>query len=198
MNEGYREIEIDLGGIFRVLRHRARILALVAVICAALGFLACRLWLTPRYTSSVTFYVSGNVASPVDSAIVVLETRQTLREVITASGVSCPVEELQKSIRAESVRATDFLEVEVTSHDVVEAKLLADSVAKVLPRRMGEILGDVTAAVVDEAVFAKESSTPGGKQCAVLGAVMGLILSVCAVVLMEIFSPKNAAEKTNL
>jgi len=185
------EIEVDIGKILRGLWRRGWLVLLAAVFGACGCALGAALWLTPQYTSSAIFYISGNVNAPVDSAIVVLETRQTRREVLLDSGINRSEEEVEEWIHAEPVRTTDFLKVEVTAPDAIEAKVLADSVTRVLPRRMGQIVGDISAMVVDEAALARKPSTFTQKQWAMLGAVVGTLLSAGIIVLVEIFPKKK-------
>lgn len=185
------EIEIDFGRIFRVLRCRWWVVLLAAMVGAAGCWIGSKLWITPRYTSSVIFYVSGSVTAPVDSAIVVLETDQTRREMLSYAGINRSEDEVEEWIYAEAVRTTDFLKVEVTAPDAVEAKVLADGAAAVLPRRVSEIMGNVAVSVVDEADFAKKPSTLTERQWAVLGAVLGSALAAGVIALGEIFRRKD-------
>lgn len=184
-------IEIDFGRILKALWRRGWALALAAMAGASGCALGAEAWITPQYTSSVIFYIRGNGTAPVDSAIVVLETKATRREVLQVSGINRSEGEIEAWIFGEAIRATDFLKVEVTAPDAVEAKVLADGVAKVLPRRMSEILGTVTAQVVDEADFATQPSTLSTKQWAVLGAVLGTAMAAGIVALAAVFSKKQ-------
>ena len=181
------EIEIDFGKIFRALWRRGWAILLAAVIAGCGFILGAELWLTPRYTSTVVFFVSGNIPSPVDSATVVLETRQTRREILQQSGINRTEKEIEDWIRAEAIRTTDFLRVEVTAPDAVEAKTLADGAAKVLPRRVSEIMGVVSLQVVDEADFAEKPSGFTTKQWATLGAVLGMMVAAGIIGLKVIF-----------
>jgi len=180
------QIEIDIGRILRALGRRWWALVLAAVVGACGCMIGAKLWISPRYTSSMVFYVSGPVDSPVDSAVVVLETAQTRREILAQTGINRTHEEIREWIRAGAVRTTDFLRVEVTAPDPVEAKVLVDGVLTVLPRRVQEIMGNVTVLPVDEGELPRKPSGLSGKQWAALGGILGMGLWAAGIVLGEI------------
>ena len=100
------EIEIDLGRVFRAVMDRAWTVAIVAVVCAIVAFIGTFFFITPQYKSSAMFYVNNNSFSVgdaslsissgdlvtsrglVDSYIVILNTRETLNDVIDYAGTS--------------------------------------------------------------------------------------------------------------
>ena len=192
------EVEIDFGKIFRAWWRRGWAILLAAMIVGCGCAVGAKLWLMPWYTSTAVFFVSGPIPTPVDSAIVVLETRQTRREILLQSGINRTEGEIEEWIHGEAVRTTDFLKVEITAPDAVEAKILADGVASVLPRRVSQIMGNVSVQVVDGADFAEKPDGFTTKQWAMLGAVIGAALSAAVIGLREIFmgEKKQTAGKT--
>ena len=110
---------------------------------AAITFLGTVYLITPQYQSSAKFYVnnrsisvgsaslsleSGDInaaKSLVDSYIVILQTRESLNDVIDYAGVNRTYSELQGMITASSVNSTEIFEVVVTSPDPVEAERIA-------------------------------------------------------------------------
>ena len=94
------ELEIDLGRLLQTLISRAWLIAIVAVLCAVLTAVGTILFITPKYESAAMFYVNNNNVSIgdlsdgidsgdlstsrnlVDSYIVILNTRATLKDVI--------------------------------------------------------------------------------------------------------------------
>ena len=99
------ELEIDLGRLLQTLISRAWLIAIVAVLCAVLTAVGTILFITPKYESAAMFYVNNNNVSIgdlsdgidsgdlstsrnlVDSYIVILNTRTTLKDVIDYAGV---------------------------------------------------------------------------------------------------------------
>ena len=111
------EIEIDLQRLFRALMKRAGVICLTAVCCAAVAFAVTFFFITPQYQSSAMFHVNNsaqqsNASSTISSAdisasrglvksyIVILNTRETLNEVIEYAGVDRTYREVARMINA--------------------------------------------------------------------------------------------------
>lgn len=191
--------ELDLQRLADAMINHAWRIGIVAVLFAVITLLGTLLFVAPKYESAVMFYVdnyalSYGEASPstsssdiaaskslVDTCIVILETRETLNEVIDASGVDRTEKQLRKMISAESVEETEILEVVVTAEDPVEAEKIADAIAYILPARISAIIDGGSAKVVDAAVLPMEYSSPDYIRNIILGFAIGFILSVIIV-----------------
>ena len=152
------EIEIDMGRVFRAVMNKAWLVAIVAVLCAVLTFLGTFFLVTPQYEAAAKFYVnnsnlslgdaslsisSGDLTtsrSLVDSYIVILNTRETLIDVIDYSGVSRSYGEVRNMLTAASMNETEIFQVTVTSPDPQEAERIANAIAYILPKRIGTII----------------------------------------------------------
>ena len=126
----------------------------VTVACAVLTLVVTLLFVTPKYESSAMFYVNNNSVSLGDAAlsitssdisasrglvqsyIVILNTRESLNDVIDYTGVSRTYKELKEMISAEAVDDTEIFKVVVTSEDSVEAEKIANGIAYILPKRI--------------------------------------------------------------
>ena len=124
------EIEIDIGRLFRAVADKAWLVALTSVISALLAFLITFTFVTPMYQSSAMFYVnnsafslgaaslsisSGDLTTSrglVDSYIVILNTRETLAEVLEYAGSSRSFSELK-----------NMIEGEITDEEISQTKL---------------------------------------------------------------------------
>lgn len=197
------EIEIDVGRIFLAIMSRAWLVILVAVLCAAIAFGGSHWLLTPQYQASAMFYVnnsayavndsqsisSGDLATSrglVNSYMVILNTRETLNEVIEYADVDLTYGQLSGMVKAESVEKTEMFRVTVTSPDPQEAHRIANAIADVLPDRIGSIIDGSSAEVVDWAVVPRVPSSPNYVKNTEIGFLVGMLLTVAVVVLMEI------------
>ena len=199
------ELEIDLGRLLQTLISRAWLIAIVAVLCAVLTAVGTILFVTPKYESAAMFYVNNNNVSIgdlsdgidsgdlstsrnlVDSYIVILNTRATLKDVIDYAGVPYTYKELQKMISASAVNETEIFRVVVNSPDPQEAEKIANAIAYILPKRIGTIIDGTSAKVVDTAVVPSSSSSPSYTKNTVIGFLIGFVLTVGIIVLREIF-----------
>ena len=199
--------ELDVRRLFSLLCRKAWLIGLTAVICAVLTFLVSFYFITPQYESSTMFYVnnsggglslesitssisSGDITSRqelVKSYIIILESGQTLRDVMDYANVNMTEEELRDMIKAEAVNNTEIFRVTVSSPDPEEAKRIADAVAVILPKRISTIINNTSAAIVDPAVIATEPSSPSYAGNTLLGLLVGLVLCVTVIVLRELF-----------
>lgn len=201
MIEKNDEVEIDLQRIFSALLNKAWIIGIVSVICAVVTLVGTFLFITPQYQSSAMFYVNnnsmslGDVASSITSSdisasrglvksyIVILNTRDTLNDVIDYAEADVSYKQLKKMISAEAVDSTEIFQVVVTSPDPKEAETLANAIAYILPKRISTIIEGSSAQIVESAVVAANPSSPSYSKNTMLGLLVGMVLSAGAVIL---------------
>lgn len=204
MLEKNDEIEIDLQRLFAAVLNKAWLVGLVAVICAVLTFLGTFFFITPQYQSAAMFYVNNNSLSLgeaslsissadisasrglVKSYIVILNTRESLADVIDYAGVDRTVVEVKGMISAEAVDSTEIFQVVVTSPDPEEAEKIADAIAYILPKRISSIIEGTSAKVVDSAVIPSKPSSPSYTKNTMIGFVIGFVLMIAVIVLREL------------
>lgn len=204
-NEKNREYyTIDLMHIFSVLWKKIWVIILCAVVGAVLGFSYAAFLIAPTYSSAIMLYVNNSsisvgsasfsissseisaAQSLVKTYIEMLKNRTTLEMVIEKSGVDYTYEQLNKMISAESVNETEILRVIVTSNDPYDAAKIANCIAKVLPKRISEIIEGSSMVVVDSAVVNLNKVAPSVTNYTALGGVLGALISVIVLVVMAI------------
>lgn len=202
------EIEIDLLRLIRALWKRAVAIALVTVLFAAVVLGGTAAFVKPLYKATALMYVNSNSVSLgsakvsisqseltaaqtlVDTYIVIMETRTTLEEVIERAELSYTYEELQEMIEAAAVNGTEVFSVNVTSTSPYEAALIANAIAEILPNKISAIVEGSSARIVDYAVVPAEKDSPSLMKNAVIGAVLGFVLSCAVVVVLELMDDK--------
>lgn len=188
------------------LADKAWLLGIVAVLCAILTFLGTFFFITPQYQSTAMFYVNNSSLSSLSDAalssitssdisasrglvktyIVILNTRETMNDVIDYAGVDRTYAELQKMISAESVDATEVFKVVVTSPDPEEAEKVANAIAYILPNRIKDIIDGTSAKVVESAVVASRPSSPSYSKNTMIGFLAGFVLMAAIIILREL------------
>ena len=181
------EFEIDLDWLLRPVRRGIWTVIAVSVISALIYIVGTLLFSVPQYESSVLFYVGEGMA---DHYIVILDTRETLLEILEDSGAEQTIKTLGRMLEAEIVSTTQFLRVSVTSPDPLEAEAIASSVCRILPRRVSEIVGNVASGIADHPVTAEKPSSPNCAIRAVIGFAGGFALS-CAVLILRDLGEKG-------
>lgn len=219
-NQPNETMELDVKRVFHVIWSKKFLIAIVAVVCAAASLLGTWLLITPEYESKAMFYVNnyaqmvesnGSITSSditasknlVESYITILNTYASLDEVIAEAGVRRSASQLEKMISASSVNSTEIFQVVVTSTDPEEALKIAQAITVVLPRRISTILEGTSAHVVDNPRLPTEPSSPSYSLNTVLGFLAGLLITLAAIVLNDVFdvtvrSEEDITRKYNL
>lgn len=198
--------ELDIRRLVSLLCRKAWLIGLTAVACAVLTFLVSFYLITPKYESSTMFYVnnnsgisvgdisasisSGDITSRqqlVKSYIIILNSRETLEDVMDYAGVTMDIDALREMISAEAVDGTEIFRVTVRSADPYEAERIAVAVGKVLPKRINTIVEGTSAKIVESAIVATEPSSPNYVTNTLLGFLVGFVLCISVIVLYELF-----------
>lgn len=195
--------EIDLLQLAKVLWQHAVIIVLATVVAAGIGYGYARYTVTPMYTAKTLMYVNNSsislggssltfdlselnaAKSLVDMYAVILKTRTTLNAVIQRAGLDYSYEKLSGMVNAASVNGTQIFAVTVTSADPEEAALIANTIAEVLPNKISDTVEGSRVSVVDRAVVPSHRVFPSYTKYTAIGALIGLVLSCGAVLLVD-------------
>ncbi len=199
------EIQIDLNKIFYMLKKKFRQITLTSAAGAVAALLISLFLITPKYQSSVMFYVTNGAMQQVNgehsisagdisaarelvkSYIVILNTRETLNAVIEDSGVDRSFKEVKRMIHAEAVDNTELFEILVTGTDPQETESVADAISRILPQRIGHIIEGYSAKVVDPAEMTARIGSTDPFRNTLIGFLTGLVFSVGSIILWVIF-----------
>lgn len=201
-NEG---IEIDFNRLVGAVWKKLPLVILASILGAGLLLAGTLLFVTPLYQSEVLFYVnntapvgeglsgvsSGDLStsrSLVDSYLVILNSRKTLKAVIADAGIALTDIQLRKQITASDVNHTEIFQVAVTSPDPNEAERIANAIARVLPERISGIIEGASVKVVDEAEAALKPTSPNYGHNTLLGFSAGFLLAVGTILWGELFA----------
>lgn len=195
---------IDLAHIVKTLLHRAWVIIIVSFLGAAIGFSIATFAISPTYSSSIMLYVNNSsftvgdlgfsissseisaAQSLVKTYTVLLKNRTTLEEIIKETGVTYDWEELYDMIEALPVNETEIMGVTVTCEDPYEAKKIANGIAKVLPRRISEVVEGSSMEVVDSAIAVKEKVFPSITGFTAIGFILGALLSAVFLIVLAL------------
>ncbi len=200
------EMEIDLQRLLRVLVSKSLLIGIAGVVCAVLVFAYTLLFVEPQYQSRAKFYVNNSSISSISDMalssitsadisasrglvktyIVILQTRETLNDVIDYAAVPLTYGQLSRMISASAVDSTEIFEVLVTSSDPVEAEKIANAIAYILPNRIRQIIDGTSAKVVEAAVVASRPSSPSYSRNTVIGFLFGIMTMAALVVIRDL------------
>ncbi len=203
---------VDKKRLFSALRRRSWIIILTAIVTAAGFFGVTRFFVTPLYEASIKMYVNNSsisvggtsfsissseltaAQSLVDTYIVILNSYETIDEVIRQAEISRTHEEVSGMITAAPINDTEIFSITVTSSSPTETELIANTIATVLPSRIAQIVDGSSVRVVEYARVPTQRSSPSYIKNGMLGFLVGAVFSVTAVLFFELMDDKLRSE----
>ena len=203
------EDTIDLLELARVLWKNILAIALVAVLIGAAAFGYTAFMVDPTYQATAALYVNnssfslGQTSFSISSAdlntsnslvsvyLYILKSRTTMEDVIKEAGLSYTPERLGGMVSAKGVNSTSAFEVTVTSSNPAEPELLTNTIAKLLPVRISEIVDGTPVRIVDYAVIPAHRSGPNLMKNTVMGILAGGVLCAAWVVVRFLMNDRS-------
>lgn len=196
--------ELNIFDLFKLFWEKKLLIAMIGLLLALLFLLASVTLVSPLYKSRALMYVNSSdislagtkvnisasdlsaAKSLVETYIVILETPETLREVIEKTGVSYTYEQLLKMIDADAVNGTEVFYIEVTSPSPDEAQLLVNTIAQVIPDRIASIVEGSSARIVAQGLFPTKKASPNLTKNTIIGFLLGVFLCSGGLVVWSI------------
>ncbi len=213
MQQDSNYISIDVSKIIDGLIRRIWAIVLSMVMCGIIAFSWTTLFVTPMYQSNVLMYVNNSsfsvgssnfsissseitaAKSLVDTYIVILKTRMTLNEVISTGRLDCSYEKLLGMIEADAVNGTEVFSVTVTNPDPLEAEHIANTIGRVLPDKIADVVEGSSVRIVDFAVVPSQKTSPSITRNTMLGLLIGFLLSAAVIIVIELMDDQISSEE---
>lgn len=205
------EDTIDLLELAKAIWKNILIIALVAALVGSAAFAYTAFMVSPQYQAKASLYVNnssfslGSTSFSISNAelsasnslvsvyIYILNSRTTMEDVIKEANLSYTPEELTKMVEAKGINSTGAFEVTVTSTDPAEAELIANTIARLLPDRIAEIVDGSSVRIVDYAIIPSHRSGPSMVKNTAIGVLVGAFLSIAVVVLRFLLDDRSKA-----
>jgi capsular polysaccharide biosynthesis protein len=207
-------IEIDLMQIMGALLRQVWWIILAAVVMGAAFFGYATHFITPLYQSEALMYVNNSsyalnpnnptfaissseltaAQSLVETYIVILKTKTTMNDVIREAELDYSVKELMSMISASAVNDTEVFSVKVTSPDPEEARLIADTIANVLPGKIAAVVDGSSVRQVDYVSMSGEKTSPNITRYTAIGILIGALIAGGIIVLHELMNTQVRSE----
>lgn len=200
------EESIDLMELARALWKNILLIALAAVLVGSVAFAYTAFRVAPQYQATTSLYVNSSSFrvgttsysvsrtemstsnSLVSVYLYILKSRTTMEEVIEAADLTYSPEQLSGMISAKGVSDTAAIEITVTSTNPAEAELVANTIAKVLPVRITDIVEGSSVRVVDYAIIPSRRSGPNVVQNTMQGILAGAVLGAAVVIAFSLLN----------
>ena len=203
------EDTIDLLELAKALWKNILAIALVAVIFGSAAFGCTAFLIEPEYQATASLYVNNSSFSLgatnfsistaelsasnslVSVYLYILKSRTTMEDVIKEANLTYTPEELSKMVSAKGINSTGAFEVTVTSTSPSEAELIANTIAKLLPDRIAEIVDGSSVRIVDYAIIPSHRSGPSMVKNTAMGILAGGFLAAAVVVVRFLMDDKS-------
>lgn len=201
---------IDLLELAKVLWQNILFIALAAVLAGSAAFGYTAFMMEPEYQATAAMYANNSSFSLGDSFSLssselstsnslvpvytyILRSRTTLEDVIREADLPYSPADLNSMISTQSVSNTAAFEVTVTSTNPAETELIANTIAKLLPQRISEIVDGTSVRIVDYAIIPARRSGPDLMKNTAMGILAGGALGAALVVLFFLLNDKSKA-----
>lgn len=212
MNEEKDTIEVDLLELAHAVWKKLWLVIIAVIIGTVAAFSYAKFMITPLYQSKSMLYVNNSsisvgstsfsistgelsaAQSLVKTYIVIMQSRQTLNTVIEQADLPYTYDELKDMVSAASVNNTEIFEIVATSPDPEEAELIANTISDILPDKIAEIVEGSSVRIVDYGVVPVYPVSPNVTKFALVGFLLGGVLSVGFIILMELMNNSIRSE----
>ena len=206
-NSYEEEVEIDLKEVFFAIKRKILVILAVGLLCACVSCIYTKLFVSPIYTSSSTMLVltkETTLASVADLQLgsqltkdysVLITSRPVLEDVIENLGLDTDYKELRECVTVTNPDDTRILQLSIENSDAAMAKAIVDELATVSSAYIGDKMEVVPPKIIDEGEIPTTRTSPDMKKIAILGLLVGFLVSGGIVTLMTVMNDTIKSEE---
>lgn len=190
--------EIDLREVMGILLHRLWLIIGATFVGALLAFLVTALFVTPQYAATASLYVynsdkretitSSDITTSqklVETYIVIMQSDAVLNQVAEQTALGYTAKEIKEMFTASAINNTEVFRISIKNASPEHAQLIANTFLKVAPEKIMQVVKAGAVEIVDEAVLPTSAVSPNKTRNALIGGLLGLLVSGVIVVLKE-------------
>lgn len=185
-------LEIDIWELISVVLGKVHIIILAMLIGGGIFFAASKTLLTPTYESTTCIYVLNKqdtsmqaiTTSDLQTSSYLLQdymalvTRRPVMEGVAKKlKLDISYKDMVEKIKVSSPADTRFINITASDKDPALAKKIADEVRIAVSEQIIRVMDVETVNVVEEGNLPEKPSKPSNKKNAVIGALLGFILT---------------------
>lgn len=205
--------QIDIKRMIEIVLDRIVSIVVITLVFGLVSFALSKYFITPKYESSITMYINNrrsttsidqeNVETKtlssditasqqlVPTYIEMLKSNNVLQTVSDTvekkTGEAYTVGKLKGMIEAEAVSNTEIIRVSVRVVDAAIAREIANTIADVAPDKIQNFIERSDVRIIDRAKISTSPVSPNVRNNTILGALLGLVLSISFILLRELF-----------
>lgn len=195
------EREIDLGEIVHLLLSKLWIIILSGVVFCLATVMGTMLLVTPKYESTTKIVVlskqDSNTLTNQDMQISTsltkdyvefIKSRTVTEGVIAQLGLDMTHEQLLKKLSVDTPTDTRVVSITIKDTDPYTAAEIANAVRDVVSKHIQQVMDIKAVNVVETANIPDEPSSPSLLKSGVIGAALGILLSLAIVVIVYLMN----------
>ena len=203
--------QIDIKRIMEIILERIVSIIVITLLFGLFSFGASK-FIPPKYESYITMYINNQRSSSsasvgsnekvlasditasqqlVTTYIEMIKSDNVLQAVLdkfsSKTGEELSIGAFKRMIEASALSNTEILKVTVKSEDAAVASELANVIAEVAPEKIQGFIEKSEVRIVDKAKTSTVPVSPNVRNNTILGALIGLVISVSYIFLRELF-----------
>ena len=195
------EREIDLGEIVHLLLSKLWIIILSGIVFCLATVMGTMLLVTPKYESTTKIVVlskqDSNTLTNQDMQIStsltkdyveLIKSRTVTEGVIAQLGLDMTHEQLLKKLSVDTPTDTRVVSITIKDTDPYTAAEIANAVRDVASKHIQQVMDIKAVNVVETANIPDEPSSPSLLKSGVIGAALGILLSLAIVVIVYLMN----------
>lgn len=208
------ETQLDVLQLLGVLWDHIVAIVLVTFIGALIAFCFTFFFISPKYRSGFTAYVNNKSESTARAAdslssgdtsaqqqltrtyASIIISRPIIESALKDSGLPYEYNDIYRSITTSVETNTSLINLYVTLDNKEEAKKLADSIAKISPDSLADIVEGSSMKIVSYPVVPNKKFSPSYTKVTLLGALAGFVLCAAFVIIRSVLDSTVKDEKS--
>ena len=191
--------EINLTEWLMALLRKAWLIVLCAVLAGAAAWAYTANFVTPLYSSSVTFYVNNTRSTTTTLGISSSDLATSQRLVLTYVNIlksdsvldkvaqilndGTTTAQIRGMIDAASLDETEVFKVKITHPDPEKAAMIANTIADIAPGELERIVDGSSTKIVDYAKVPVAPISPSISRNVAIGVLIGVLAAVAVIIL---------------
>lgn len=182
--------EINLKELFDYFIDKIKYIIIATLVCCLIGGIYTKFLTVPMYKSSTTVILGSNQEGTgitqsdisinnnlVSTYAEIIKSRRVLEQVQKELNESYTYKELASEISVSSINNTQIIKITVEDNNALNAKIIANLVAKVFTVEVPELYNLDNVHILDVAIEEDEPYNINVAKSSIIGGVLGLVIS---------------------
>lgn len=182
--------EINLKELFDYFIDKIKYIIIATLVCCLIGGIYTKFLTIPMYKSSTTVILGSNQEGTgitqsdisinnnlVSTYTEIIKSRRVLEQVQKELNESYTYKELASEISVSSINNTQIIKITVSDNNALNAKIIANLVAKVFTVEVPELYNLDNVHILDVAIEEDEPYNINVAKSSIIGGVLGLVIS---------------------